>query len=709
MAVMTGFVKKVIYHNPETNYTVASIEGEGDYTAVFHDICAEGEKLTLIGKWITHKRYGKQFHADNIERNLKDMTCKEISIYIQSIKGIGPSRSEKIVSEYKRKTLDIMREQPEKLKDIGIPDSVINNIKEEFKANEVILKLKQKLIPLGLTSNMIRKLYKQYKEKTMVQLEENPYKLADDVHGIGFKKADSIAIKLGIDPESDFRIKACMKYILQQKAALGHTYLPFMDIIRELRTELQQFIPQDKIKHNIASNEHVINDGGNIYLRYIFNYEHEIGKKLNELNNKPLPTVQSDERVITEIQKNNKVKYTKKQQIAIKNTFRRPVSVITGGPGTGKTTIVKAIIAIAEKNKISVALAAPTGKAAKRMEEATGREAKTIHRLLEFKPSNNDSASPMYFQRNKNFPLDEDLIIIDESSMLDTNIMYHLIMAVNTRIVFIGDVSQLPSIGPGTVLADLIKTLPTTRLDAIFRQKETSMIIVNSQKINFGEFPIFNKTDFIFEEYTCPEQIADIYTKESMTASTDEIQILTPMKKTDAGTMLLNQLIQGRINPPAHNKKEIRLMDNRVLRLNDKVIQLRNNYDKECFNGDIGTIKAIEKGEGSNSILIKFDEREVLFTEEEVRKDMELAYALTIHKSQGSEFKTVIIPLITSHYIMLKRNLIYTAVTRARSKVIIIGQKKAVGISVNTIDATKRYTSLSRRIREHQKTQLSLL
>ena len=420
-----------------------------------------------------------------------------------------------------------------------------------------------------------------------------------------------------------------------------------------------------------------------------------------------LTEVRDVNKTIKQIESQNNITYTGQQKKAIKNTFVNPISIITGGPGTGKTTIVKAVIAIAEKNGFKVALAAPTGKAAKRMEEATGRPAKTIHRLLEFELKRKDTygETTLYFNRNKNNPLEEDLIIIDEASMIDTTLMYHLITAVDTCIVFIGDTAQLPSIGPGTILADLIKNLPTTRLDSIFRQKDTSSIIINTQRIKSGQFPVFDSKEFIFEEYAGPDQVVKLYIAEVEKEGIENVQILTPMRKTDVGTNVLNRLVQDTINPPQENKPEIIISSEKVYRVGDKVMQTRNDYKKECYNGDMGTIVSIN---GEDEILIKFEDRVISFTREELMRDLEVSYATTIHKSQGSEFKTVIIPLLTNHYIMLKRNLIYTAVTRAKKKVIIVGQKKAVGMAVNIIDSTKRYTTLSERIRSIHGSQLSL-
>ena len=340
---------------------------------------------------------------------------------------------------------------------------------------------------------------------------------------------------------------------------------------------------------------------------------------------------------------------------------------------------------------MTVQLAAPTGKAAKRMEEVTGHPAKTIHRLLEYKPNGDaEDETTMEFARNELNPIDADLIVIDETSMIDTNLMYHLINAVKSSIVFIGDQNQLPSIGPGTVLADMMKALPTTKLDIIFRQKNTSAIIPNSDRINKGLFPFFNNKDFIFYEYESPDQILEIYKKELKTG--DEVQILTPVKRSETGTINLNKLIQDNINPEHPNKPQV-VFGDKTFRVGDRVMQHQNNYDKEIFNGDTGIITKIYKDEDEIHTVVDFLGREVEFIDDEV-KTLDLSYAMTIHKSQGSQFDTVIIPLTTSHFIMLKRNLIYTAVTRAKKKVIIVGQKKAIAIAVKTLDSSKRNTSL---------------
>lgn len=698
MPVLSGCtVEKIIYTNPENLYTIARLaHGSDNITAVFYDRCREGEKLNLTGTWVTHKKYGKQFKADNLERS-SELTEDDISAILQNVKGIGPARAELLISHFGLETLNVAKTNPESFKGIGIPENIIENIKLEFAENETVSKLKEMLLPLGLTINLIQKIYKQYQDKALDILCQNPYKLADDIKGIGYKKADDIALKLGVDPRDDLRVMACIEYVLKKQASLGNVFLTKQQLLIETLKEMRQPIPTAKILQSIRNNFNLIEQGDRVYLKYLHHYENIIAKKLKRLSTSTSLAVKNIDSIIKAVETQNNITYTPIQKEAIKRTFQHGVSVITGGPGTGKTTITKAIIEIAQKQNMTVELAAPTGKAAKRMEEVTEHPAKTIHRLLEYKPNGHDDVYAMEFARNELNPIDADLIIIDEASMIDTVLMYHLINAVKSTIVFIGDQNQLPSIGPGTILVDMISALPATRLDVIFRQKDTSSIITNSSRINMGLYPLFNDKDFEFYEYQSPEQILEIYKREL--AAGDEVQILTPVKKSETGTINLNKIIQENINPEHPDKPQINFGD-KVFRVGDLVMQQENNYDKDIYNGDSGTVVRIyQDDDDSIHTIVDFFSREVEFIDDEV-KSLTLAYSITIHKSQGSQFGTVIIPLTTSHFIMLKRNLIYTAVTRAKKKVIIIGQKKAVAIAVKTLDSSKRNTSLGELLAE---------
>lgn len=700
-------IQKIIYHNTDNQFTVAKvmagIEGsKNELITVFYGKYAEGENVNIGGHWTLHPKYGKRFQADYIERS-KEMSLMEIECFLQTIKGIGQARAKKIVSSFGKDTLKILSENPERLKEIGIPQSVIDSVKKELQEDSGFELLKRKLMPLGLTLTTVKKIYKQYGDKAYNIVTENPYRLADDINGIGFKKADEIALKLGIDPESDFRVSACIKYVLQKKAQEGHTYFPENLLVEEVRGELKKQIGHEKIQKLIEESPYIIRDGSNVYLQYLFHFEYEIAEKLIKLLNAPLKEVGNIDLQISAIEKLSNINYTNLQKEAIKKSFQNGVSIITGGPGTGKTTIIKAILDIAEANKMKTALAAPTGKAAKRMEEVTGREAKTIHRLLEFKPAYDQDTLgwELKFERDEFYPLDEDMIIIDETSMIDTVLMYYLVRAIKqgTRVVFVGDVDQLPSIGPGTILADIINILPVTKLDAVFRQKEGSLIILNSAKIRRGVFPSFNKTDFQFYEISEPEKIVEAYINELKGGlSINEVQILTPVRKTEYGVENLNRLIQEAVNPPNFDKPEATI-GNTVFRVGDKVMQVVNDYFKECFNGDTGVINSIFKLNGSIYIVVDFDGRFVTYVDDEA-KNLNLAYAVTVHKAQGSQFDTVIMPLTTKHFIMLKRNLFYTAVTRAKKKVVIFGQKKAIAIALYMIDAEKRYSTLQKRFLE---------
>ncbi|MDN5317512.1 MAG: exodeoxyribonuclease alpha subunit [Thermoanaerobacterium sp.] len=700
MEIANAIIDRIIYE--ADNFTVASVKTNNNrFVATLNQRCRKGQKMNLHGDWIVHKKYGRQFKVIQTEIP-ENITSSDIEIFLQNIKGIGPKRAKKIADTFGRDAIEIIEKEPARLKEIGIPESTIERIRKEIVENKEFNKIKLSLLPLGLSLNTIKKAYDKYKENTLNMIKQNPYRVAEDISGIGFIKADEIAKKVGIEHDNVYRIQSGLKYCLYQASMQGHLYLPITTLCntasKMLGISYMKVFEQAQYLNHIKD---VYDDNGNVYLAFNYDEETFIADKILRMLNANVKEVKNVDKLIQEVELKNDIKYADKQIEAIKKSLNSNISVITGGPGTGKTTIVKALLYILKANRYDVALASPTGKAAKRLEETTGEEAKTIHRLLECKFD--EKMKHVRFDRNEQNPLDENAVIIDETSMIDNDLMYHLLKALrdNTKLILVGDVDQLPSVGAGNILKDIIESgkVPVTKLDVIFRQKEMSSIITNSKLINEGRMPEFNNKDFIFYDLISPEQIVKEFVQELKSGKTlDDIQILTPMKKTDIGSLELNRLVQEVVNPACPSKEEIRYGE-KLFRVGDKVMQTSNNYEKEIFNGDTGYVRRAYKDEdGIRHVEVDFDGRNIELVEEELKEIM-LAYAITVHKSQGSEYDTVIMPITTSHYIMLKRNLIYTGVTRAKRVVKIFGSKQAVSIAVRTIDSSKRYTGLKDRLK----------
>ncbi|ERM91489.1 ATPase AAA [Caldanaerobacter subterraneus subsp. yonseiensis KB-1] len=698
-------IEKIIFTS-EDGYLVAAVRSDDNsFTATFHGSYKEGQRLNLIGEWYVHRRYGRQFKVVFAEIP-KDAAESDIEIFLQNIKGIGPVRARKIVAAFGKDTLQVIEENPEKLREVGIPQSVVDSVNAEITQNKEFNEIKLELLPLGFSLNMIKKLYDRYGSSTLLQVKANPYKIAEEIDGIGFIKADEIARKFGIEQDNAYRIQSGLKYTLYLAETEGHLYLPITTLCKAasekiLKTGYTKVL--DQALYLTAAQE-LYDDEGKVYLPKNFYSEKYIAEKITEMLSKKPWKIDNVDELVKEAEAAKNIRYSPKQKEAIKKAIENNISIITGGPGTGKTTIVSALLYIFQKQNKAVALASPTGKAAKRLEEVTGYPAKTIHRLLEARFDREFRS--VRFSRNENNPLDEDVVIIDEFSMVDNELAASLFKALknDTKLVIIGDMDQLPSVGAGNVLRDLIESdiIPITKLDVIFRQGETSGIIINSKLIREGKMVHFNNKDFIFHELVSPEQIVEEFVKELEKGKTlDDVQILTPMKKTDIGTMELNRLIQERINPSHPGKEEI-TYGSKIFRVGDKVMQTQNNYEKEIFNGDTGYVKrAYRDEEGLRHIVVDFGTQTIDLVEEEL-KEVIPAYAITVHKSQGSEYDTVIVVLAMNHYIMLKRNLLYTAVTRARKTVKIFGDMQAIKIAINTIDSSKRYTALKERLKQQK-------
>lgn len=716
-------MQTIIFRSEDTGYTVAVFLSpeEETFRAVgsFPEINTS-DTYRLLGDWTNHPRYGRQFKVSHYKR-VEPETAKDILKYLSSgvIKGIGPVLAEEIVRRFGKKSLSVMRHEPERLLAIqGIGrvrvQQISKSMKETEKAEEAMVFLRGHDIG-GQTAT---KIYKKYGQDTVRKVKENPYRLIGDIFGIGFTKADQIAQKLGVPHDSSFRLRAALLHALGASSKDGHVFLPLKTLIhggdgfegvasltgveaQRLVTELSALVAQGD----------VVSEQGNIYLPRLHRAEAKVAKRLIDLlRGAKKVRVEDIEKQISTFEKRNNVSFATQQRKAIKTATSEGVMLLTGGPGTGKTTTLKGIMDVLSRQGLSVALAAPTGRAAKRMAEATGYDAMTIHRLLKFTVDKETGRGR--FKYNEHNPLPDDVVIIDESSMLDIVMMEHLLAALKkgARIIFVGDKDQLPSVGAGNVISDLIKSgvIPVVMLHTIFRQAKESLIIANAHSINMGHMPqirqgVDRDRDFWFAEANTNDEILRrlrwLYTFHlEQFHPVHDIQVLTPMRRTDVGIHALNEMLQELLNPPAPHKKEV-TFGLQLYRVGDKCMIQRNNYDKDVFNGDTGVIVDLDPKNKTISLQMSDDMRLVTLENDEL-VHLSLSYACSVHKSQGSEWPCVIFVASTSHAIMLQRNLIYTGITRARKQAVIVGSQKAVGIAVRNNKVRHRYTDLHRRLRE---------
>jgi len=723
MVEIEGTVERISYHNPENGFTVIRLavkKSEDLLTAVgYFPYLEVGEVLKIKGTWVMHKEYGRQLKVESYETMLPT-TVREIENYLASgvIRGIGPVTAKKIVACFGERSLEVLGNSPEELLKIeGIGKKklamIIESYQSQKETREVMLFLQQYGIGVGVAVRV----YKNYGEKSIEVLKQNPYRLADEVYGIGFKTADKIAMMMGMEPDSLERISSGLKYALYQAADEGHVFLPKDELLKKA-SDLLDTDKKDVLEQALRTLEErddiVIEESQDteiVYLKAFYVSEKSIARKIFLIDSMVKKDLEITSEDIDAIEKTCNIKLARKQREALQKAASSGILIITGGPGTGKTTTIKGLIQFFKSHKLKIALAAPTGRAAKRMAEATGEEAKTIHRLLEYKAFGEEGR--MTFSKNRDNPLSEDVIIVDEISMVDVILMHHLLSAVKpgARIILVGDKDQLPSVGPGSVLRDIIASerIPVVTLDEIFRQAKESMIVVNAHRINQGLYPYLNVRgkDFFFEQKITPEEILDDILELTTIRlpkfgpfdPIEDIQVLTPMKRGLLGVDYLNEKLQSALNPPHSAKREwkFRAM---VFREGDKVMQIKNNYDKEVFNGDLGRILSIDI---EGRVLVSFPgpsgDQEVVYQGQEL-EELTLAYALSIHKSQGSEFPVVVIPISTQHYVMLQRNLIYTAITRAKKLLVLVGTKQALNIAIRTNRAMKRYSLLSSRIQD---------
>ncbi len=719
---LKGQIERITYTNEESGYTVAKVKvgGRGDLVTVVGSLIAPipGEMIAISGEWIKHPRYGEQFKVVHYQ-SLVPASVYGIERYLGSglIRGIGPIMAKRIVGKFGEKTLEVIEHEIERLAEVeGIGEVRIGTIKKAWEDQKEIRDVMIFLQTHGVGSGFATKIFKQYGSRSIAVVRENPYRLATDVFGIGFLTADRIAEKLGFSKDSGLRVEAGILYVLSQLADEGHVYYPYEPLIRkceeilgvdrDLVVRAADMIADDKM---IVIEELVYDVGGfdevskGVYLARFHHAEKKIATRLKTLMESPKSTPGIDPtNAIEWVQGQLSITLAPRQIEAVRGAVENKLMIITGGPGTGKTTIINAIIKIFSRLGVKVMLAAPTGRAAKRMREATDHEAKTIHRILEY------SIQKGGFQKNELNPLDCDLMIIDEASMIDTILMYHLLKAIPPQATFVlvGDVDQLPSVGAGNVLKDCIESgrIRVIELNEIFRQAKESLIVVNAHKINSGMLPLLKPPgeglgDFYFIEQDDPsevlriivELVRDRIPRRFGFDPVDDIQVLTPMHKGEVGVNTLNVELQKALNPTD-------LCITRggwTFKLNDKVMQVKNNYDKEVFNGDIGRIRRIDSL--NQEVIICFDDRDVPYGYADL-DEIVLAYAVSVHKSQGSEYRAVIMPMLTQHYVLLQRNLIYTAVTRGRDLVVIVGTAKALAIGVKNDRTQKRYTYLRHRL-----------
>ncbi|MCX6170764.1 MAG: ATP-dependent RecD-like DNA helicase [Ignavibacteriales bacterium] len=690
-AILDGF----LYKNEVTGYCIASFSNGLKAVGILPNVKV-GEKLKLSGEFETHSKYGEQFKIESFSI-VYPSTITGITKYLGSglIKGVGPATAEKIVNYFKEETLEILDVDINRLLDIeGIGIKKLDLIKKSWVEQKAIKEIMIFLQSFDISSSYALKIYRTYGANSVKIVQDNPYQLTYDVWGIGFKIADAIGKSVGFSEDHPKRIKAGITYVLNEASGDGHVFLQLEELISKcyevLGTDLTDSLMlfREMESQNLIK---IINE--KIYLSFYYEAERNIEEKIKALSER---SSEFSEKEIKSIRLNSV--YSEEQLEAIRNSLANKILILTGGPGTGKTTALKGIIESYKILKKNIMLAAPTGRAAKRMSEVIGMEAKTIHRLLEYNPQDH------LFQRDEENPLETDLLVIDEISMIDTLLMNSLISAVslNTTLILVGDVDQLPSVGCGNILHDLIQSeiIPTAMLTKIFRQAEESRIVVNAHKINKGEFPTLlnnESSDFFFIPENDNSRIADVITELCQQRLPEkygfdpmkEIQVLTPMYKGDTGANNLNDKLQNALNP----KKILLARGEKKFKIGDKVMQLRNNYDKDVYNGDIGLIEKIEIED--QKLEINFGGRNVGYDFLEL-DDITLAYAITVHKSQGSEYPCVIMPVTTAHYIMLQRNLLYTAVTRASKMMILVGSKQALAMAVGNKKSKKRNTSLFR-------------
>ncbi|MBD5460242.1 MAG: ATP-dependent RecD-like DNA helicase [Lachnospiraceae bacterium] len=742
MEKIQGYVEHIVYQNPDNGYTVMSLSADGDEITCVGMMkgVTQGGTIRAEGEYTQHPVYGSQFKVMSFEEILpEDSAGMERYLGSGAVRGIGPALAARIVKKFGADTFRIIDEQPERLTEIkGISERIARDISAQMEEKKDLREAMVYLQKFGITNALAVKIYETYRNRLYHVMQENPYQLAEDIQGVGFKVADEIASRIGIHTDSDYRIRSGIVYTLTQALQEGNTYLPDR-LLREraavlLGVDASYMDPQ--IANLAMDKKIVVKSDGQTKVFAAGSYYAELGcaRMLHDLNiavagEQRVPESEED-RILAKIKKLDQqlgLELDRLQTQAVLESIKNGLLILSGGPGTGKTTTINTMIRYFEEENMDIFLAAPTGRAAKRMTEATGYEARTIHRMLELNGAlSDDDRKNVRFERNEENPLEADVIIIDEMSMVDLYVFQALLKAVapGTRLILVGDMDQLPSVGPGQILRDMIESraFPTVVLKKIFRQAEESDIVVNAHKINRGEqISLDNKSrDFFFLErndvnviYKHMVQLITEKLPKYVQADPHDIQVLTPMRKGSLGVETLNQILQRYLNPPAPDKKEY-VSGSVIFREGDKVMQIRNNYQLEwevvsrygipvdkgigVFNGDMGRVAEIN--EFARQMVVEYEEHKRVTYPYTGLDELELAYAVTIHKSQGSEYPAVILPILSGPRMLLNRNLLYTAVTRARGCVTILGSSSTIREMIENAEVGRRYTALKERIQD---------
>jgi exodeoxyribonuclease V alpha subunit len=713
-----GEVQSVLFHNPETGYAVLRLKAAdqpGLVTVVGGlGTVVPGEGLSVSGHWQEHPKFGRQFQAQAWEQTVP-ASINGIKRYLASgmIKGLGHSLAQRLVDTFGSQVLDLLDQNPERLLKVeGIGPKKLEKITESWNAQREVRSLMLFLQTHEVPTTYAGRIFRLYGANAVNKLTKNPYELAYEISGIGFKTADKMALKLGFALDSPQRLEALLIYTLFQHSEAGHMFCPMHELVDKvhkvgdsvpahgLEEALVRLEEKKRIRVVDLPEQDILQA---VFLHHFYRWEKEIATRLMELSTHP--SALNQDTVLDQLHKltrSSKITFSPEQLEAMDKACRHKTMIITGGPGTGKTTLTTIIVTTLRRLGLKVKLAAPTGRAAKRLAEATGSYAQTLHRMLGFSPGEG-------FAHYEDRKLKADAVLVDETSMLDCQLFVHLLRALplTCRLILVGDVNQLPSVGPGHVLADLINSqvLPTTVLTHIFRQAQESMVVVNAHRINQGKLPLASplsppQADFFWVQqddvqkvqdlivYMVCERIPKIYNLDPVR----EVQVLTPMHKGHVGTQELNIRLQERLNASG---REVR-SGNRIFRVGDRVLQTKNNYEKEVFNGDLGWVRGFDQESGE--LTVEFDEVRVSYTQSEF-DELTLAYCISVHKSQGSEYPAVIVPVVTQHYLLLQRNLIYTALTRAKRLAVLIGSKKAMSMGLHNVSGSKRYTHLEHRLR----------
>ena len=733
MEKLEGMISDIVFKNEENGYTIAYLANEDEEVTIVGCMptLSVGESIEVEGKWVTHKTYGTQFEVSSF-MPVTPSSLEGIYAYLSSgmIHGIGEKMALRIIEKFGVDTLDVIQNTPERLKEVeGIGAKKIKQITESYEENRELRNIIMQLSPYGITPNYCLKIYKKYKDKAINVINKNPYKLAEDIRGIGFRVADDIAKKLGIDKYSKDRIFQGILYTLNQSTSNGNTYLPLSVLIPQAVKVLDveaEYIKEGVIELAYTQKIHVEKDNNdiNVYLMPYYMAENGVCREMIRLSQVDFEDLKIDiKHEIKMIEKEDGIKLAQNQVMAVKEAVEQGVVIITGGPGTGKTTTINTIIKVFENNDQKVVLAAPTGRAAKRMSETSNKEAKTIHRLLEM--GFGMDSDELTFMKNEEDPIDADVVILDEVSMVDVVLMYSLLRAIKsgTRLLIVGDSDQLPSVGAGNVLKDLIdsEVINTVRLNEIFRQAQESMIVVNAHKINKGEplklnvkgkdfFFIKKEGDDILPEIVgiVSERLPKFYGVDKL----KDIQVLSPMRKGNLGVNNLNIELQKSLNPPNKYKTE-EAFAKRTFRVGDKVMQIKNNYTRKwktedgsnsghgIYNGDIGYIYYIDKEK--KEIFVIFDGMKIVTYKYDELDELDHSFCTTIHKSQGSEFPIVVIPMTWAPPMLLSRNLLYTAVTRAKKQVVLVGDVKYLEFMIKNNRSSDRYSNLAVKLNKFKK------